>query len=594
MDPAEQESPSASPERRLTSELVVAASGISIIAFLAHFVFFPLFGLYEDDYILTLPTMSWSWHDLTHWLSDAWIHPIVARPLNEFLRWIICYFTVHGGHLAAGFLLSWVLVSANAILLFVLIRRILPCTAAYVGSLIFVLFPLDTSRQILMIQTDLLVAIFLLLVCFHLYLSGRYWAAYLLVTISLLNLESFFPPFLAAPVLAVGLKGASSWRNFFKKLITHTVILAVLFGLFILGRLTLGEERAREVSLKATGTIGRMIRLAVEGPWHGIEALTLRPIDGVMHCDARLLPYSLFTIAVTAWVLSRCGRCDNNKTGIGSNSASTARVERRKGLCVFIGGLLVWSLSYVLWVPDDYYPPVIGIGRMSGEHAGAAIGAGLAAAGLAVWILSISFIPKRVLALVFSCYCGALVAFGIHIQLSEYVAYWEETKKFWSTLLDQIRDVQDADVILVEQSSDNRVMPVTQGFSIWSQEGYFPFALSSFVDFPKSWKQVPRVYGLWPEVGFRQEGDAVKLQTPSFAPTLGPTIRSGNFIYLQAVDGRLERVDHPVGIAGKMFEPKPRPAENLRPLKLSKLYLNLTSEPTSKDWFTLRDAKSYP
>src|SRR3982074_3083775 len=113
MDPAEQESPSASPERRLTSELVVAASGISIIAFLAHFVFFPLFGLYEDDYILTLPTMSWSWHDLTHWLSDAWIHPIVARPLNEFLRWIICYFTVHGGHLAAGFLLSWVLVSAN-------------------------------------------------------------------------------------------------------------------------------------------------------------------------------------------------------------------------------------------------------------------------------------------------------------------------------------------------------------------------------------------------------------------------------------------------------------------------------------------------
>ncbi|MGA8481026.1 MAG: hypothetical protein WB696_23930, partial [Chthoniobacterales bacterium] len=42
------------------SGTVGAIVTIMLVTFVAHFVFFPLFGLYEDDYILTLPTMDWS------------------------------------------------------------------------------------------------------------------------------------------------------------------------------------------------------------------------------------------------------------------------------------------------------------------------------------------------------------------------------------------------------------------------------------------------------------------------------------------------------------------------------------------------------
>jgi hypothetical protein len=574
------------------TEIGKAVATVMLVAFAAHFVFFPSFGIYEDDYILTLPTMSWSWHDFTSALAAAWTHPVFGRPLNFFLRGIIFFFTVHGGNLARGFLVSWILVSANGILLYVLIRRLLPHGPALVGSLVFVLFPLDTSRQILMHQTDLLIAILLLLICFHLYLSGRYAVAYFLVTVSLLNLESLFPPFLAAPILAAGLVEIRSWKILSKKLLIHALVLAVLFGLFVLGRFMLGEERAREVSLKATDTVGRMVRLGIEGPWHGLEALVVRPLDGALHCDARLLPYALCCIAVSAWGLSLRSQPPDGESD--ANVPHSVNLRSRAALYVFVGGLLVWSLSYVLWVPNDYFPPVVNIGRETGIHAVAAVGAGLVAAAIAVWLGSLSFIPKRVLALAFCLYCGALVAFGVQIQLSEYVAYWNQTKRFWNVLLDQIRDVQDGEVVLVEQSSDSSVMPVTKGFGEFAQESYFPMALPDFVDFPATWKQKPRVYGLWKECGHDDLADSIKLHTPIWAPRIWPTIRSGNFLYFRVHSGRLERMQDWVTIEGKQLRPKPLPTEDLPPLPLSKIYLNLTGNVGSKNWPTLRNAKNYP
>jgi hypothetical protein len=59
-------------------------------------------------------------------------------------------------------------------------------------------------------------------------------------------------------------------------------------------------------------------------------------------------------------------------------------------------------------------------------------------------------------------------------------------------------------------------------------------------------------------------------------------------------DGMLERVNHPVEIAGKIFDLKLEPPVSTASAKHSRIYFNLTSEPTSKDWFKLRNAKSCP
>jgi hypothetical protein len=579
------------PGNRRLKDIAKAVFAIMALAFIAHFIFFPLFGLYEDDYIYTLPPMNFSWAEFSRSLVDAWRDPVQARPLNHFLRQIFFFFTVRHGHLAAGFLLNWVLVSANGVILYSVIRRILSHPVALIGALVFVLFPIDTSRQILMIQTDLLVPICLLLVCFHLYLSRRYWMAYVLIGVSMLDLESLFPPFLAAPLLLAGLAGVSSWKSLLKKVIIHGLIMAMIFGLFVVGRIALGEERARSASSNAVDSIVRVVRLGTEGPFHSLIALIQRPLDGAIHCNAALFPYALLAIAVTAWGLSGSlpGRDEPAPDSLGRGQP-----ERRAALYVFIGGLMVWSLGYVLWIPDDYFPPVISIGRMSAEHSAAAIGAGLAAAGVAVWILSLSITPKRLFVLAFSCYCGALVSFAVEIQLTEYVPYWEETKRFWSELLNQIRDIQDGDVVLVEQSDDPRAMPITKGFGEFDEETYLPLALPLFVDFPNTWKQNPRVYGVWNGCGVDDLGDSIKVHTPMWAPTIWPTIHSGSFIYFRVMDGRLERVTGPVTIEGKQLVPKQPSADDLPSLPLSKVYLNLTSPPAIKQWPSLRAAKNYP
>jgi hypothetical protein len=572
---------------RWVGEIGKAVFVIFLVTFAAHFVFFPLFGLYEDDYLYTLPTMNFSWHDFRQTLLYDWLYPVQARPLNHFLRHIFFFFTVRHGHLGPGFLLSWVLVSANGVTLYSLIRRILPYASALIGALAFVLFPLDTSRQILMHQTDLLVPIFLLLICLHLYLSGRYWMAYTLIGISLLDLESLFPMFLAAPILAAGLTRAL-WKSTFRKLAIHAVIMGVLFGMLVIVRMLLGEGRALSVASNPIDTALRMLRLATEGPWHGLEALVLRPIDGVIHCSPTLLPYLLVTIAVTAWGLSNTGSTKP------ADTTSATPPERRAAFFVFIAGIVAWSLSYVLWIPDDYFPPVVGIGRLSGEHSAAAIGAGLVSAGLAAWVFSYSHAPKRILTILFSCYFGALVAFGVQIQLAEYVSYWEGTKRFWTDLLNQIRDIQEGDVVIVEQSSDPRAMPVTKGFGEFAEESYFPEALPLFVDFPKTWESRPRVYGLWKGCATDVLGESIKIHTPIWAPNFWPIIHSGNFIYFRVVDGRLERVAESVTIEGKNLLPKAPLNAYLPPLPLSKSYQNLVSPPNDESWFTLRDARNYP
>lgn len=336
------------------------------------------------------------------------------------------------------------------------------------------------------------------------------------------------------------------------------------------------------------------MRAGLEGPFYGIKALLLRPIDGFIHSGSDLLPAAIFTVVVTAWTLSWLDRATNQKIRSDADVGHRQMVQRDASWKVLASGLLMWPISYVLWIPNDYFPPIVGIGRLTGEHAGAAVAAGLTGAGLAGWLLSIPQGPKKFCALAFSCYCGALTSFGVHIQRSEYVAYWDETKNFWNNLLPRIQDVAEGDVILVEQSADSRVLPVTQGFSIWSEEFNFPVILPYFVNFPSGWKTIPRVYGIWPQIPFQNEGEAMRLNTPTWNRSIWPTIRSGNFIYFRVSDGRLDRITQGVEIGGRIFQPKLANQGKLSPLKLSDLYLNLTSEPNSKDWFTLRNAKSYP
>jgi hypothetical protein len=319
------------------------------------------------------------------------------------------------------------------------------------------------------------------------------------------------------------------------------------------------------------------------------EAAFLRPIDAILHAE----PYGYFLGLISAGflvlVLWRARGADSDV------KPAETEIPRARMLLMFLGGILAWSFSYFLSFLDDYYPPVMTIGRLSAVHTVGTFGAAICFAicfKLAYQALNGRFFWPLVVAL--SIYFGSLVAFGVHIQISEYVTNRNQQKEVWKTIIRQIPDINDGDVVLFEHSADPKVMPITQGFGSFAAATYFPMALPFFVNFPKSWQEIPRVYGVFPGCEYEDLAQGRKLHTPFWAPTLWPVIRDGHFIYLRVEGGQLRRIIEPVQILGRVFQPKINSPDMVKPLQSTSLFRNIFGETDSRRWFTLRNAKFYP
>jgi hypothetical protein len=544
----------------------VAFVVILLVTFFAHFVLFPQFGIYEDDYILTLPVMKSSIAELPGHLWETLTHPTFGRPINFFFRWLIFFFTVKDGHLQAG------------------LRRRLGFRAGFVGAIFYLLYPVDASRQILMHQTDMHLGATILLVSFLLYQNKKLFSAFFLAAISLLVCEWWYLPFLAAPLIFP--RENRSWR---RDLVMHAVIFFAVAGGVFFGRSLLGEQRTHQVLHDVGHLSTRILGACTLGPFISAKAALLRPLDAILHAEPFGYLLGLVSAGLIAFML-----------WVGNPRQSDGReIETKRDwqtlLLMLFGGLLAWSFSYFLSFLDDYYPPVMTIGRLSAVHAVGAFGAAICFA-ICFKVAYRAAIPRFFwfLLILLSVYLGSLVAFGVHIQISEYVANRNQQREVWQTIIRQIADVDDGDVVLFEHSLDVNGMPITKGFGPFAPVTYFPMALPYFVNFPQTWREVPRVYGIWQGCEFDDLAQGRRLHTPVWAPTLWPVIRDGHFIYLRVENGQLRRVAGPVQILGREFQPKASSPEVTKRLRLSNIFQNIFGEPDSKKWFTIRKAKFYP
>jgi hypothetical protein len=571
----------------VTREFTISSSAIAflailLIAFFAHFILFPQFGIYEDDYILTLPLTNISAAGLPGYLWSALTHPTFGRPINFFFRGLIFFATIRDGHLQPGFLFSLLLICANGYLFFLLIRRQLGFRAGFVGSIFYLLYPVDTSRQILMHQTDMHLGATIVLLAFLLFQNQKVLWAFLVAAISLLVCEWWYLPFLAAPLIFPR-RNRVALRDF----LLHTVIFFAVAACVFFGRSLSGEQRTHQVMNDVAHLALRILGACSLGPIISAKEAILRPIDGALHAE----PYGYFLGVVSAVLLVLVLW---HARSIASDERQMEMKKRWLWL-MFLGGILAWSFSYFLSFLDDYYPPVMTIGRLSAVHTAGTIGAATCFAicfELAYQALRRRFFWPLVITL--SVYFGSLVAFGVHIQITEYVANRNQQKEVWKAIIRQIPDINEGEVVLFEESADRAVMPVTEGFGPFAEVNYFPMALPYFVDFPKIWHEIPRVYGVWPGCAFDDVAQGRKLHTPVWAPTIWPVIRDGHFIYLRVEGGQLRRVEGPVQILGREFRPKANSPEGAKPLQFSSLFQNIFGEPDSRKWFTVRDAKNYP
>jgi hypothetical protein len=565
---------------------------IAAVVFISHFLLCSKFGIYEDDYIYVLPTFNWSSIDWLHAVTGDLLNPPQGRPLYYLFQHTLSFLTTHGGDTVGGYLVSFVIVTINGFLMFRLLRKVLSPFAGFIGAMTLILFPIDTSRQVLMHQAALLLPMTILLIALDRYVGGRKVVAFVLAGTLLLIYESFYLPFLIAPLLTW-----ESSRRMIRRCAEHLVVFFLIAGGVFFLRGLFGEERARSTVENLSSIVPKVLTACTLGPINAGSALFLRPIDAILHSDVFEWFVLVCVALLTAFILRKLPSAPLTIAQIDVQSdRESYRHFRTRILIALVAGLLAWSISYLLAFRPDYFPPLVSIGRLTAVHTVGAVGGGIFVS--AVFQLIVGKVKQGILrtalfstsALIF----GGMSAFAVHVQRAEYVADWAKQQQFWRNLTADIRDVVDGDVIIVELSSDPDAMPVTQGEPAFGEVNYPPLALPYFIEFPPTWKQVPRVYGYWAQCEYEDTDKGRKLHTPPWFPAIWPVISDGRFIYFKVEQKRLVRVSESLNVGGKNFKPRPKPLQTLPPLRTTGVFDSLFRERGSDRWFSLKNARNYP
>jgi hypothetical protein len=333
-----------------------------------------------------------------------------------------------------------------------------------------------------------------------------------------------------------------------------------------------------------------MIQACLEGPWMGVKFLIARPIDAWVHSSSLEILLGLLVFSLTLFTLWRLSAR--------TLQPSPIQISYSPGyLGLFAAaGIIAWSVSYLLSFRPDYFPPIVSIGRLSGVHSVASLGAAITVGCCFQALLNLSSRLVRVAAVLAASFMFAgMTAFGVQIQRSEYVSYWEQEKRFLIALIDAIRDVREGDVVILEFSLDSKVIPTTKGFNAYDQIGYGPYLLPYFVKFPDSWTLKPRVFTYWPQGTKAEETpNGLRLELPTWDSTLWPTLTGNNLIYLKGDGSKIIRVAGEVEICGRKFEARPSPMVLPEPLVWSDIFQKLVKPDESNHWLTIRGAANYP
>jgi len=556
-------------------------AAIGVILFLSHFLLVTEFGLYEDDYFYILPRIAENFHEFSTFFWNALTHPPQGRPLFTCLQGAIAYFGYHAGGLPFCHLISLVFLWISALLLYQLLLRKLSRRAAFLGALLLVLFPLDTSRQILMHQMATVIPTTVLLCAFRVYVARRFFLSYLVAATLLVTYESSFLPFIVAPFFL-----EDQPRKLVNRFMIHAIIFAAIIGVVFGSRALLGEPRALETSSHLSEEIPKIVWSCVANPALGVWSILSRPVDALMHSRAEGCIVAIIAGLTTFFVLQR------------SREEETADLpaRRRTGLLILCAGVIAWIIAYVLDFRPDYYPPGITIGRLSAIHGIAGFGAALVLAAL-ISLLG-DPLPQRLRTGLDVCgalFIGGLAAFGFHIQEAEYVTSWHQQRDFWLELAPLIQDARPNDNILLQiEFRRHGFIPYTQGFNADEVTIYPNLAFSYFLDYTPDPMHPPTFHGYADYVKICQNDGEIVVQSPWFDPTRFARIRGDNLLFLKVQDGVAQRVEGNVTIGGHTLFARPVAPVTGNPVRISRLFWDLFEPSGSTSWLTLRSARSAP
>lgn len=459
-----------------------------LLTWTAFYIKMPQFGLYEDDYWFVGIPATMSFNELLGFIKEMLtnLERGQGRFIGSSLPLLLAYVNFHLGGLFLAYFFGILLVGLNAYLLYKAVSKRFNKIISVTAGIVFVLFPGDTTKAMLVHIYQLQLSIFFILLAFNFYLSERKFIAYVFALFCLLTYESPFLPFIFAPLLM-----NLNWKTkTLFRFIKHNLILAgFIIIMFIFRKLT-GEERVAELVIQdfliktaASFLIGPVFSLI-----SFFNALYLTIVN--LHETYITIVFSLFIFALFAILIKELN-FDPSKEKYQFNHAFLKYnlelpKEVDKSLKLVLVSVLMTVIAYSFSV--THFPPVTLEGRATSVHLGASIGISLLIAAflnLIIFLIQHFRYRRIVYGVVIVC-LSLITGYGMLIQ-NDYVLNWEKQKLFWSKVLEHAPDLEENTHILVEM--DN-IYETTYAYTYsWSK----PMVLSQLFHFPEDWYSHPKL-----------------------------------------------------------------------------------------------------
>lgn len=531
------------------------------VIWLTHFWHSASFGLYEDDLTIIPAAIQMRLVDLLQYLGNYILHLYGhGRPLSDSFVELISNLSWRVDGLHGLYLAGFIVLSINAILFYLLIKRVASPAFAITSALAYCLFAADTTEPYVIASLGLQPSITFLLLAAHAYLSGKRALSYFIILGAIFCYETSYLVFLAVPLLE------PVWdKPWFKRLVRHFILVIAILAMVIFLRSFSSEARVSDLTLRDILTIP--ISHSLIGPLVALGTYFYRPLQTLRSLNLEIalailgswivfgllfsrLQWETLTEKVNLWNWSK------NKTArdwlkIIREWTWPEELPRHLQpiLRLVIAGLALLILAYPLTFTIRPYAIT---GRDTRVHLSAVVGAPIVLTSIIAFLfyISRSYRIKQLLSWGVAGLLAFLVGFGLFVQ-KDYSQAWVDQQTFWTRLLPQIQDIGNGTVILVDPVGLGNTRQA--GGNTWNM----PRVLNQIYTFPADWKNPPRVYRLnpgWDKLLVNQQGlFSLDANTTMAPPSLYTQVPSTDVILFDTSGGKLTRQTGPLVIGGKSY-----------------------------------------
>jgi len=495
------------------------------------------FGLYEDDYWSIAAGYSMHFHELFNRFVSIFSHWPTGRPLNHFLPLLLGYIAGSIHSITVLYYFGAFCLAFNCYFVFLIAYELLDFRSAIIASVAYLIFPADSTRQLLIhishVQSSMT---FALLACYLWLHTERYrfWS-YPIAALCLMSYETAFLIFISLPLFTV----IYNRKDTFLRLFAHGIYCMIVLILFYIVRKFIGDARVTDYLSSPGETIIKSISSTYIGPITIFKSIYYSVVLGVRYIGVQSFIVALVSLV---GIILLCRLYRSNEIILRSKASY---------IYLLVAAFIALGSAYLLTLVN--YPPVQLYGRLTSTHVAAAF-------PFAMLVGIISAVVGQSKGILKTAYY-IILAFGLISTISNarlvqdgYVATWQTEKGFWQQILNMAPDLdKNSTVIVYGTPAPTQTLPVVMANS-WADyfacRALYNFALPYDSDEGVKFGHLGVIPELW---NFKIKGTTIIAWTPRYWSLEAKNVIHGQLPFSQVVsnnlvlfnsnNGKLERVN---------------------------------------------------